>query len=43
MEEIEDIMKDEMSVVEFYSKTTTRYCVRVASTLALHPPYGQVI
>jgi hypothetical protein len=30
-------MKDEMSVVEFYSKTTTRYCLRIASTIALHP------
>jgi hypothetical protein len=37
VEETEDMMKDEMSVVEFYSKTTTRYCLRIASTLALHP------
>ena len=37
VEETEDMMKDEMSVVEFYSKTTARYCIRVASTLALHP------
>jgi hypothetical protein len=37
VEDTENVMKDEMSVVEFYSKTTTRYCVRVASTLALHP------
>lgn len=37
VEETEDVMKDEMSVVEFYSKTTTRYCVRIASTIALHP------
>lgn len=37
VEETEDLMKDEWSVVEFYSRTTTRYCVRIASTLALHP------
>jgi hypothetical protein len=37
MREVENLMKDELSVVEFYGKTTTRYCVRIASSLALHP------
>ena len=30
-------MKDEKAVVEFYAKTTGNFCVRVASTIALHP------
>lgn len=37
MEEFEHRMKDEKAIVEFYAKTTGALCVRVASTLALHP------
>lgn len=37
VEELEHRMKDEKAVVEFYAKTTAAYCVRVASTIALHP------
>lgn len=37
VEELEHRMKDEKAVVEFYAKTTGYYCVRVASTIALHP------
>ena len=29
--------EDETDVVDYYDKTTATYCVRVASTLALHP------
>jgi len=37
VEELEHRMKDEKAVVEFYAKTTSYYCVRIASTIALHP------
>jgi hypothetical protein len=35
--EMDDGIKDEKGVVEFYLRTTGEFCVRVASTIALHP------